>query len=417
MTSDLEGCNANVSRSRIVMLTHDRRIDRRILNEVGSLQSAGFDVTVVAMPADDGDTNDPAYVVRVTASGELASRESWVLSVYKRVRTRVAMNGLLMRTLKRVAWTWAVDPETFYDKLMWATAARLPADVYVAHDLPMLPLAARLAAEKRATLVYDSHELYSEQEFSVTERRRWQEVEGKYIARCDAVITINPSIAGELERRYDVSKVHVISNAERRDSFPAGKRCFHEKFHLSADSKVLLMQGGLTAGRHLDVLVAAMRYVTNPAVILVVMGEGALLRSLEGIVRTHRLSERVFFHDAVPQSMLIATSAGADAGIVPYQATCLNNLYCSPNKLYEFIAAGIPVLASDLPELRRIVAGGDIGVVADLRSEKAMAQAIDDFFADADRFALWRKNAAAIRSRISWEVESERLVALYKALP
>src|SRR5690606_2613093 len=128
--------------------------------------------------------------------------------------------------------------------------------------------------------VYDSHELYSEQEFSGWERARWTEIEAKYIPHCDVVITVNQSIARELGRRYGVSRVRVIANAERVWSAPPA-RIFHGLYQLPEEKKVLLLQGGLSAGRNLEVLLEAMRYVRNPDVVLVFLGDGALLEKLK----------------------------------------------------------------------------------------------------------------------------------------
>jgi len=138
----------------------------------------------------------------------------------------------------------------------------------------MLPAATQLAEACGARLVYDSHELYSEQEFSVREKRRWAEIEAKYIGACDVLIAVNQSIATELEQRYGVSGVRVIYNAERTRQAPAVTRKLHQTFGLPADKKIVLLQGGLSAGHNLEVLVDAMRYVQNPSVVLVVLGDG-----------------------------------------------------------------------------------------------------------------------------------------------
>ena len=230
------------------------------------------------------------------------------------------------------------------------------------------------------------------------------------------VITVNQSIATELERRYGVSEVKVIYNAERSFNIPARSRRFHEAFGLSADKKVLLLQGGLSAGRNLEVLVDAMRHVQNPSVVLVVLGDGLLLRSLQNKALAVELRERVYFHPAVPQKDLLTFTVAADAGVIPYQATCLNNHYCTPNKLFEFIAAGLPILASDLPEIRKMVEGQQIGSVGDTSTPEKLASLIDDFFGDEQRLASWRANLATVREQICWEEEEKELVKIYEAL-
>ena len=399
----------------VVMLTADRQIDRRILLGADSLEAAGWKVTIVAMPLDIRGSDD-RRVVRIGSEANDAKRENLVLDAYRWVRALLPMNGGLMRWMKGLAWRYLVDQESFYFRLFYSTASRYSPRAFVANDLPMLPVAKRLADECSAKLVYDSHELYCEQEFSTREKRRWAEIETKYIGACDVVITVNPSIASELERRYGVRDVKVVYNAERLLNIEPISRRFHEAFGLAADKKVLLLQGGLSAGRNLDVLVDSMRHVKNSSVVLVILGEGLLLRDLQNRVQVRGLIGKVYFHPAVPQSALLALTATADAGVIPYQATCLNNYFCTPNKLFEFISAGLPILASDLPEIRKMVDGQQIGLAGDTRTPEKLAALIDDFFSNDQRFALWKSNLAAARKRICWEEQGKELVEIYEAL-
>lgn len=403
-------------RPSIVMLTPDRQIDRRILLSADSLEAAGWDVTIVAMPL-DAKASDDRRVVRIGSASGSVCRENRVLDVYRWVRGHLPMNGRLMSWMKRLAWRYLVDQESFYSKLFYSTASQYSPQVFVANDLPMLPVAAQLAQGCGARLVYDSHELYSEQEFSSREKRRWAEIEAKYIGICDVVIAVNRSVATELEQRYRINDVKVIYNAERTRQMPVAASCrLHEAFGLSADKKIVLMQGGLSAGRNLEVLVDAMRYVQNQSVVLVVLGDGLLLGSLKKIAQQEGLMGRVYFHPAVPQNDLLGLTAAADAGVIPYQATCLNNRYCTPNKLFEFIAAGLPILATDLPEIRRMVHEGEIGLVGDTSSPRKLAALLDDFFSDEQRFATWQARVLVARQWICWEQEEKKLVEIYEAL-
>ena len=403
------------TRAGVVMLTPDRQIDRRILLTADSLEAAGWDVTIVAMPLDTPGRDD-WRVVRIGTHTGAANRENRVLDAYRWVRSHLPMNGRLMRWMKRMAWRYLVDQESFYFKLFYTTASRYSPRVFVANDLPMLPLARKLAEACGARLVYDSHELYSEQDFSDRERRRWTEIEAKYIGACDVVITVNQSIATELEQRYGLSGVRVIYNAERAQGTPPASRRLHEAFDLSAEKRIVLLQGGLSAGRNLEVLVDAMRYVQHPDVVLVVLGEGLLLHRLQQIARQEGLKGRVFFHAAVPQGALLRLTTAAEAGVIPYQSTCLNNHYCTPNKLFEFIAAGLPILATDLPEIRRIVEGHGIGLVGDTSSPRKLAALMDDFFSDTQRLAAWKARAAVARQSICWEQEEKKLAEIYEGL-
>jgi glycosyltransferase involved in cell wall biosynthesis len=404
------------TRPRVLMLCNDRRIDRRILLQADSLEADGWTVQILAMPLDEPGVDD-ARVIRLGRAGvALGRRSRLIMRTYRRIRESMSMNGVIMRGLKRLAWRHLVDPERFYTDLYLDSARQLmPARVVVAHDLPMLAVGRRLAAEYDAALVYDSHELYCEQEFSGSEKRRWAAIEKRDIGACGLVITVNPSIAGELQRRYALARVEVIYNAERVGTVPARSYYLHDRMGLERSDPILLYQGGFSAGRHLLTLIRAMALTRRIDVRLVLMGEGQLRAAMVSLIKRLRLQDRVFLHPLVEQQALLSITGSADAGIIPYQPHCLNNYYCTPNKLFEFVAAGIPILASDLPELNRLIAGSDIGRVEDLTSAGQMAASIDRFFELPSTLQRWRNNLQTVRQHLSWQTESTRLVSLYGA--
>jgi len=394
------------------MLCTDRQIDRRILLQADSLEEDGWQVTILAMPLDRAHGDEDPRVVRI---GIQARRENRILSAYKWLRGHLPMNGRLMRWLKALVWRFCIDHERFYLNLFLTDARHHPADVVVAHDLPMLVVGKTLAQEFQARLVYDSHELYSEQEFSKSESASWSSVEQRHIHACDQVITVNPSIANELQRRYGLDRVEVIYNAERIRPLSARPWHLHERFGIARDQPIMLFQGGLVANRHLSELVEAMVMLRHLPVHLVLLGDGQLTGYLHRLIRRKQLDGRVHLHPAVAQADLLDVTASADAGIIPYQRTCLNNYYCTPNKLFEFIAAGVPILASDLPELRRLVHEQRIGRVANLATPARIADAIEGFLKD-DHLQYWRKHLASVRDELSWQRESIRFKQIYRGL-
>jgi glycosyltransferase involved in cell wall biosynthesis len=401
---------------KILMLTTDQAIDRRILLEADALAADGWEVTILAMPGSG--PADPR-VVRVAANGwSGGARTQWAtLGVYRFLRKFVAMNGPWMNRLKSAIWRHLISPDEFARKLMLPDALRRNADVVMAHDLPILPTAAATASHHGAKLVYDSHELYCEQGFEPRLQRMWSELERRTIGACDAVITVNPSIARELENRYRLTRVEVVQNAERADGpAPPKGRLFHAAFGLDAAAMVVLFQGGILAGRNLEALVDAMALVRTPALHLVFLGDGALAKELSHRAEAAGVRGRVHFHPAVTQGDLLRHTASADLGIIPYQATCLNNLYCTPNKLFEFIAAAVPVLATDLPELRRLIADNHIGLLMDTSSPQAIAQAIDAVATDRAQLQQLRLDVIEARQRLNWAQESKILVDIFRRL-
>ncbi len=398
------------------MVSTDRNIDRRIFLEADSLEAAGWRVTIVGMAIDSEASDVDHRIVRVGSRHTTNSSTRGVLKAYRWMIRWLPMNGCLMAAMKSFAWRFLVDQEAFFMKLYSDVVCTFSPQVFVAHDLPMLPVANHASRCFGSRLVYDSHELYCEQEFSNRLRARWKKIEANHIRSCDAVLTVNPSIAFELEQRYSLEGVHVIYNAERSVRRYQRTPFFQKAFHLEADQKILLFQGGLSADRNLETLIEAMAYVRLPFVHLVIMGDGSLKTSLSRKIRRFGVTDRVHLHPAVPQKDLLPATAAADAGVIPYQATCLNNYYCTPNKLFEFIAAGIPILASDLPEIRRIIETHNLGLLADLSTAKKTAQSIEHFFGDARRFKTWQEQVEKARTVICWEREAEKLVEIFEAL-
>ncbi len=396
----------------VLMLTPDREIDRRILLEAEALRADGWTVKIVAMPVDGVAVSDPSWVVRARASAGGAKKEKAVLGVYRMLRGWLPMNGPAMRRLKSFVWSTIANPESFYTKIFASTIADESPSIIVAHDLPMLPSARSIADRCGAQLIYDSHELWCEKGFPPRWKRAWRAVEEKHIGRCDAVITINHSIATLLKERYGLRRVDVITNATSPMSGEA--KDLRAACRIDRAARVLLYQGGLTSGRQIEQVVAAMALVKNNQVHLVLLGSGALKRQLMRRAIRSGAAARIHFLDAVPQTELLAWSASADVGVIPYGSDCLNNHLCTPNKLYEFIAAGLPILANDLPELRRAVAENEFGLVREMRNPRAIASAIEECFADASRIAQWRSSLVRRQHEFAWLAEAEKYKAIIR---
>jgi glycosyltransferase involved in cell wall biosynthesis len=396
-------------RGRIVMLTHDVRIDRRILLQAEALIADGWTLLVVAMPT-VGDEPDPEWVRRIPATEH--GRNRALLAAYAACRRLLPMNGVAMRWMKAFAWAWVVDPETFFLRSFEPVLRDAAADVIVVHDLPMLPVGVRLAERSGAALVFDSHELWCEQNFPHSWRDSWQQVERRHIGRCDAVLTVNHSIAAELRRRYDLGEVKVITNAAPEP--PAMLRSLRDRCGVPSGGRVLLYQGSLSAGRQLPECVEAMHRLEARDVHLVMLGDGALRSRLQRLARVGSARGRIHILPAVPQQELLAWTASADAGLVPYVADCMNSELCTPNKLFEFIAAGLPILASDLPELRAIIAGHGFGMVSEFGSPRQIARSIDEFMADSTRLAAWQTAVVSGRLKFGWSVQAERLRYIFR---
>ena len=439
--------SASSSKS-VLMLCHDQHLDRRVIAQARSLSSRGVDVTLLALAFDaEGSeeiTPEGVRVVRIGLS-EIVP-ENQIYNTYMRVQRglngfydraisthhrlgrmvrkgHVALlrgNWLSYRTALWVAYrNWHLHDPLCYRSAFVKHASVLDGDVIQVHDLPALEAGAEIARQRGAPLVYDAHELYSEQKaFSGVQRRICSAAEERLIKRADVVFTVNQSIADVMARRYGIEEPVVLLNAtEPPTEFDHNARydLLREKCAIPSAQRILLYQGGFAPNRNLEQLVASFSLVKTEDAVLVLMGFGAFEDRLRKVATKHNLiGRRVYFLPAVPQEQLLQHSASADLGIIPYPHVDLNSLYCTPNKLFEFIQAGLPMLTNQSPELERFVAREGFGLSRPMRDAREIARAIDEAFASGD-FPSWRENLKERRSDYSWQAQSANYLA--KVMP
>jgi glycosyltransferase involved in cell wall biosynthesis len=287
--------------------------------------------------------------------------------------------------------------------------------VFQAHDVITLPVAAWAARKTGARLVYDSHELYSEvSTLSPRERRIWARIEGRLIRRADRVMTVCESIADELVQRYSVPKPVVLLNCPARSAAPANLTDLgrlRARAELEPGEPIVLYQGGYTPNRGIEELIDSVRYLERG--VLVLMGWGTIEDGLRARIRKAGLSERIRMIPPAAPDELLEFTVGADVGVIPYKAVGLNNYYTTPNKLFEYIAAGLPVAGSRFPELRRVIEGENIGLTFDPEDPRDIGLALNYLLADTARLDELRANTRAAAPRYVWEIESVKLLDVY----
>lgn len=321
--------------------------------------------------------------------------------IYRHLRATVAGNLIVRRT------------EDFGRKCH-SVIHKSPADVYHAHDLPTLPIACRAARKFGGKVVYDSHELYLECGHTAPLVRHWRRVEEQLIHRADAVFTVCDSIGEELQQRYGVPMPTILRNCCEATTTRIGEDLTRAATGIASHTPVVLYQGGFAHGRGLTNLIRATHYIDDAAVVF--MGWGAVESELKSRVRAEGLQDRIYFIPPAPQSELLSWSAGAEVGVIPYQAVRLNNFYSCPNKLFEYINAGIAVAASGFPELARIIETYQVGRTFDPESPEDIGRTVNEMLHDRDALAQMQRNSQAAARQLNWRVESEKLVSTYRNL-
>lgn len=448
---------------------NDVRQDVRVLREAATLAEAGHAVTVIGRtgPSSSSDVErelvDGFEIVRVPGSS--ARYRDWQLLRHAPWRLGRRLIGDVRAALRRMPpdlpaalaglakgsllTPWAVlrfalhlsgrSVSSSDDAIDWllrwrfvvlawaqrAAAIAPPADVHHGHDLSGLPAAVEAATRDRARVVYDSHEYFLESR-SNARRPRWARMilgrmERNLARRADALVTVNESLATELSRRLRPRRTVVVYNAPPR--WKPGRKAadpLRPAAGIPSGTPVALYHGAFTAHRGIEQLAAAILEPGLESAHAVLLGYGELHDELVAQAADDRYGGRLHVLDAVAPEDLPAWVAPADVGIVAIQASTLNHRLSTPNKLFECLAVGVPVVASDFPEMRRIVHDplGSLGELCDPSSPADLARAIRailDLSPDA-RAELRARCLKASHERWNWETEGGRLVALYERL-
>jgi len=297
-----------------------------------------------------------------------------------------------------------------------ATLLRTKADAYHAHDLDTLLACWVASRAKRAKLVYDVHEMMVEesavQKRPVT-RAIWLILERLLICKADAVLTVNNSIAAELARRYQIEPPRVLMNCpELRRIAKTGE--LRKILKIGPSQWIVLHQGGLLPGSGLEVLVESLRRVEN--VVLVFLGRGPAREQLQLMADSMGLGDRVRFLDPVPFEALPRYTASSDLGLAIVKNAGLSYFLSLPNKIFDYMMAGVPILTSNFPERQRIVTENGTGLAVDPSDPRRVAQGIESILKDRESYRKMAANCRRAAKRYNWERESVKLTEIYQWL-
>jgi glycosyltransferase involved in cell wall biosynthesis len=411
--------------------------DRRVIREAATVAAAGFAVTVHAIaqrreklpPTEqhpDGFTIvrhrlgliPPVLPIRPRLLA-LLLHPFWcalavAVAVARKVRLPFAGAALLA-----IRWT------------AWATLAARgasSAQILHAHDLSgALPALATLRTNPSAVLLYDSHEVFLEsgrwaKSPAFIRRILANRFEQPALRRAAALIAVNPQVIEELGKRYEIPERQVVTyncppawNPE-----PRGTE-LRAAIGVGADAQVILYHGGFSAHRGLEELLVAIRDPRLAAAHLVFLGYGPLEATLRAAAAEPALAGRVHVLKAVAPEVLDRWVSGADVGMCTVLPSTLNHRISTPNKLFESIGAGVPVVGSDFATMRDILLGdpdGPLGAVCDPTNAHDVATAIHSILnmSPSDRADLRARCIRAAAARWNWEVQAARLTDLYATL-
>lgn len=266
---------------------------------------------------------------------------------------------------------------------------------------------------KGVKMIYDSHEYFTETPELVGRPRVqkvWKRIEGFVVPRLKEMITVCDSIADLFHEKYGVT-CHVVRNIPPRAALPPKG----DKIRLGfpEDKHLLILQGsGINIQRGAEELVEAMRYLDD--CFLMVIGGGDVLPTLKQMTEQLNITDRVRFLPRMPYAEMMAYTQLAELGFVLDKDTNLNYRFCLPNKLFDFIQAGVPIVASKLVEVGKIIKKYDIGLFIPDHDPKSIAATIRQGLDDVEGRTRWQKGLAQAADDLCWENEQRTLIEIYK---
>lgn len=404
---------------KALMLTPDAgHLDRRIAQEAGSLAGRGWKVDI--LPAVDPalafeDRLSPG--VRLLASIRSPRVDQPLKPLLRSVKRQLA------RTIPPIARMIEATQYRARDIADEITISNLeglvrsePYDVVFAHDIPVLPLGASLKERWACALICDLHEVFPDQTaWIISERGRdyWRSIEARYLPKADGIICVNDAVADYVQTNYDppAPRTVIHNSVPFVEQESLGGPTIRSYYPIPDGKRVMVWAGTLRSQTNLQVLIRGFARARLDDWAMAIFGAGPLQAELEEIVRGEELEDSVFLGRRAPQRELVPLCSSADLGLLPYQPESFNLLNATPNKLYEYIQARLPIATSRLPMIEQIINVHGNGGYVDFSTAESTAAGLRDFVSRLlGEISSEALEAAA--ADFSWDRDEERLLQI-----
>lgn len=352
----------------LIAVTNDLETDQRILKTAKTLQSLGHDIVLIGR--------------KLKASNSLS-----LFCSYKRF-------GLCFN---KQFWFYANYNLRLFSYLLFKKH-----DVIIANDLDTLPacfLASKIRSKK---LIYDSHEYFTEVPELINtgfQRNFWLFLENIFVPKLKVAYSVSESISLAYREKYGVN-FGLVRN------LPLAKKC-NPDIQKNTEPTIIY-QGALNVGRGVELMIDAMVHLNTFH--LWIAGTGDIDLELKEKVNQLKLADRVKFLGRVNPEKLHKITQQAHLGFSLEEDRGLNYRFALPNKLFDYIQARIPVIVSDLPEMKQVVVKYQIGEVLQERTPKALAALIESMYTKQSTERFYNKNMELAARELCWEKEQEKLV-------
>jgi glycosyltransferase involved in cell wall biosynthesis len=367
-------------RPRVLMLvSNDLTSDQRVHRVCSTLQEAGYDVEVVGRALPD--------------SKPLPSR------TYSTRRLRL--------WFRRKVWFYL---ELNLALICFGLFKRV--DTIHANDLDTLPAGWVLATLKRVPLVYDAHEIFTEVPELIGRprvQRVWRWLERQLVPRVDLAFTVNTALVQWYAAAYPEVQFQALYNLPFR-------QIAEPQHNAPQTQRIVLYQGSVNLGRGVELMIDSVQHWPEHWVLWII-GEGDEYTACRSRAQTHNYElTRVVFWGKLPFEQLAPLTRQAWIGLSLEEDLGLNYRYATPNKVFDYIQAGVPVVVSQLPEMQRIVEEHAVGWVLGDRTPEGLFRCLEAIANDPELYSQKQVNAQRARETLCWENESVVLLNGYQAV-
>lgn len=278
------------------------------------------------------------------------------------------------------------------------------------HSVSLLPLGVLLKFFYKAKLIYDTHELETETNGLFGVRKKLAKfLEKFFIKFVDNIFVVSENIADWYRDTYKIDRPTVLLNAPKYFAPTKKNNKFREHFGIAEDVKIFLYQGALAKGRGVELLLKAFSERNDAKSALVLMGYGELEARIKQVSEN---SANIYLHPAVSPQVVLDYTSSADYGFSFIENTCLSYFFCMPNKLFEYIMAGLPVLISNVKEMSDLVKKYEIGLVIEEEKTATINFAIEKI--QQLDIGLLKQNLKKCAIENSWEMQEDKMIKEYK---
>lgn len=357
--------------------------ERRIFNEAFTAISHGYQVEIVALKTPDLPEESETDQLKII---------------------RLSVKHWEGGPLKFLSFNW---------KIFRYLLKKKPAIIH-AHDLWVLPASAAASLFTGGRLIYDAHEYFAGLEIFNIKKwsgRIWILAERMLIGKVDSLITINRFHQKLFLKLYpDIPDSAVIMNVPSLQHGPKTEnmRSFDER------DNCLLYQGIFKEGRSLPVLIRSMHLVWEGRLDLI--GFGDLEKRLREMVAEEGLENKIYFRGRAGWQTILEETQRARAGLVLFEPTSVNYTFASPNKFFEYVMAGTPVIASDIPAFRELNSIFEVGILVRLDGPEAISRAMKVMLTDRESWQKFHENCLDARKVWNWEKQEDMLMDIYRKL-